>query len=84
MRNKTESFSRIKIFRRNKDKVILEMLSNSDYIQKIECIDSDPWNSNENNWIFQESFNVVKSLFCSFKNEDVCIDPSLRQERESL
>lgn len=84
MRNKTESFSRIKIFRRNKDKVILEMLSNSDYIQKIEYIDSDPWNSKENNWIFSESFNVVKSLFCSFKNEDVCINSSLRQERESL
>jgi site-specific recombinase XerD len=71
--------NRIKITTGQKGKITVTLPYNPIYIEKIKGIKGHRWNPEQKYWIFPNSDNVMKKLLYIFKNENVWIDPSLKQ-----
>ncbi len=52
---------------------------NPSYIKKIKEVRGHRWNPEQKCWVFPHSDDVVRKLLSLFKDENIWIDPSLRQ-----
>jgi len=74
---------RIKTNKGQSGKIKVTVTYNPIYIKKLKYVTSHSWNPEQKCWVFPHSDDVVKKLLDIFKDEDVWIDPSLRQRKES-
>jgi len=73
---------RIKITKGQSGEVTVIFPYNPVHIEKLKEIEAHKWNPAQKCWIFPRSSDTIKSLLEIFSNEDVWVDPSLRQGKE--
>ncbi len=75
---------RVKIVRSQSGEIIVTFRYDPVYIEKLKGIRGHRWNPDQKCWLFPHSDNVIKRLRDIFREENIWIDPSLRQKSEIL
>ena len=73
---------KIKITKGQNGGIAVILSYNPTYIENLKGIKEHRWNPEQKCWIFPYSDKIIKRLIDLFKNEDVWIDFSLKQEKE--
>ncbi|PIP12167.1 MAG: hypothetical protein COX49_07035 [bacterium (Candidatus Stahlbacteria) CG23_combo_of_CG06-09_8_20_14_all_40_9] len=74
---------RVKITKEQSGEIIVTLAYNPTYIKKLKKIRGHRWNPEQKCWVFPCSDDVVKKLLILFKDENIWMDPSLRQGKEN-
>ncbi len=74
---------RVKITKGQSGEVKVTLPYNPVHIENLKEIEGHRWNPEQKCWVFPCSDDVVKKILVLFKDENIWIDPSLRQGKEN-